>query len=100
MSRWMAAAKAQPLWQEIELAAFAPLDRDITVDVVVIGAGLTGLTAAYLLKQSGLQVALLDRRAVGGTDTGCTTAHLTVVGLRWLYWVVGYASFILQRMLV
>jgi len=36
---------------------FPAIDRDIEVDVVVVGAGLTGITTAYLLKQAGAQVA-------------------------------------------
>ena len=32
---------------------FPAIDRDIEVDVVVVGAGLTGITTAYLLKQEG-----------------------------------------------
>ena len=69
----------KPVWDGVLLPAFPALDSDVSVDVVVIGAGITGLTAAYLLKQSGCRVALLERHKVGGTDTGCTSAHLTVV---------------------
>jgi glycine/D-amino acid oxidase-like deaminating enzyme/nitrite reductase/ring-hydroxylating ferredoxin subunit len=61
------------------MPTFAALDRDITVDVAVIGAGMTGITAAYLLKRAGLRVALLERRRVASVDTGHTTAHLTHV---------------------
>jgi glycine/D-amino acid oxidase-like deaminating enzyme/nitrite reductase/ring-hydroxylating ferredoxin subunit len=75
----MADLQNKPVWDEIALPAFPALDRDAAVDVVVVGAGLTGTTAAYLLKQSGCRVALLERRKVGGNDTGCTSAHLTVV---------------------
>jgi glycine/D-amino acid oxidase-like deaminating enzyme/nitrite reductase/ring-hydroxylating ferredoxin subunit len=69
----------KPLWDEVSLPSFPELTRPVDVDVVVVGAGLTGITTAYLLKKAGCRVALLDRRSVGGTDTGCTTAHLTVV---------------------
>jgi glycine/D-amino acid oxidase-like deaminating enzyme/nitrite reductase/ring-hydroxylating ferredoxin subunit len=55
------------------------LDRKIHVDVVVVGAGITGLTAAYLLKRAGRRVAVLERRRVGGIDTMSTTAHVTCV---------------------
>ena len=58
---------------------YSPLDRDLEVDVVVIGAGITGLTAAYLLKRAGRRVAVLERRRVGGVDTMATTAHVTCV---------------------
>ena len=49
------------------------------VDVVIIGAGLTGITAAWLLKREGVKVALLDRQRCAAADTGHTTAHLTYV---------------------
>ena len=75
----MADLQTKPLWDEVTLPSFPAVDRDLSVDVVVIGAGLTGITTAYLLKQAGCRVALLERRKVGGTDTGCTSAHLTVV---------------------
>lgn len=40
---------------------------------------MTGLTAAYLLKQEGKSVCVLERDKLGRGDTGCTTAHLTCV---------------------
>jgi glycine/D-amino acid oxidase-like deaminating enzyme/nitrite reductase/ring-hydroxylating ferredoxin subunit len=58
---------------------FGAIDRDLEVDSVVVGAGITGLTAAYLLKRSGRRVAVLERRRVGGVDTMATTAHVTCV---------------------
>lgn len=59
-------------------AAKAP-SRDLEVDVVVVGGGITGITAAYLLKQSGRTVALLERDRFARVDTAFTTAHLTCV---------------------
>jgi glycine/D-amino acid oxidase-like deaminating enzyme/nitrite reductase/ring-hydroxylating ferredoxin subunit len=76
---FVATVEQKPLWDEIELPSFEPLSRDITVDVAVIGAGVTGITAAWLLKKEGFRVALLERRQVGGVDTACTSAHLTAV---------------------
>src|SRR5581483_1923523 len=66
------------LWEDTQpLPRFARLDRNITVDVVVIGAGLAGITAAYLLKKAGRRVALIDRGRCTAVDTTNTTAHLT-----------------------
>jgi glycine/D-amino acid oxidase-like deaminating enzyme/nitrite reductase/ring-hydroxylating ferredoxin subunit len=58
---------------------FPKLTSDITVDVAVIGAGMTGISAAYLLSKAGLRVAVLEKNRWGCGDTGCTTAHLTYV---------------------
>lgn len=67
-------------WMDSQpLPTFAPIDRNVEVDVAVIGGGITGVTAAYLLKQAGKTVALLDRRRLASVDTGHTTAHLTCV---------------------
>jgi glycine/D-amino acid oxidase-like deaminating enzyme/nitrite reductase/ring-hydroxylating ferredoxin subunit len=58
---------------------FPKLDSDLRVDVAVIGGGIAGLTAAYLLKRAGKTVAVLERGRLASIDTGHTTAHLTSV---------------------
>jgi glycine/D-amino acid oxidase-like deaminating enzyme/nitrite reductase/ring-hydroxylating ferredoxin subunit len=58
---------------------FPELKRDCEVDIAIIGAGVTGITAAYLFKQRGYKVALLERGHCGGFDSLNTTAHLTYV---------------------
>src|SRR5262245_57682231 len=69
----------RPVWMDTPLPRFPQLDRDVEVDVVVVGGGLTGITTAYLLKQEGVRVALLERERLAAADTGHTTAHLTYV---------------------
>ena len=61
------------------LPRYPKLEDDLEVDVAVIGGGITGLTSAYLLKQAGRTVALLERDRLARIDTGHTTAHLTAV---------------------
>ena len=56
---------------------FPPLAGDIRTDVCVIGAGIAGVTTAYLLAQAGRRVVVLEDGAVGGGETGRTTAHLS-----------------------
>jgi len=58
---------------------FPKLQSNINVDVLVVGAGITGIMTAYLLKKAGLTVALIERERVASIDTGHTTAHLTYV---------------------
>lgn len=53
------------------------LANDIEVDVAIVGAGITGLSVAYLLKKSGLRVAVLEKHTVGGGTTGRTTGKVT-----------------------
>ncbi len=61
------------------LPRFPRLERDLDVDVAIVGGGITGITAAYLFKRAGRSVALLERRSCAEMDTGHTTAHLTAV---------------------
>jgi glycine/D-amino acid oxidase-like deaminating enzyme/nitrite reductase/ring-hydroxylating ferredoxin subunit len=69
-----------PFWiDSVPIQRFPKLQGNVNVDVVVVGAGVTGVTAAYLLKQAGLRVALIERERVASIDTGHTTAHLTYI---------------------
>ncbi|WP_312473570.1 FAD-dependent oxidoreductase [Neobacillus sp.] len=64
-------------WREIELPSFDKLNEDLSFDVAIVGAGITGITAAYLLSKEGLKVALLDAGSVLNGTTGHTTAKVT-----------------------
>lgn len=48
-------------------------------DIVVAGAGITGLTTALLFARAGLSVAVLEARSVGAVTTGNSTAKLSVL---------------------
>ena len=54
-----------------------PIEGRLSVDVVVIGAGITGLTTALLAQQSGAQVAVVEARQVGSGTSGGTTGKVT-----------------------
>jgi glycine/D-amino acid oxidase-like deaminating enzyme/nitrite reductase/ring-hydroxylating ferredoxin subunit len=66
------------LWTVTAPARRHPALRgDLEVDVVVIGGGIAGLTTAWLLKQEGKRVAVVEMHRLLTGQTGQTTAHLT-----------------------
>ncbi len=66
-----------PPWNGgVALLEFPPLAGPTESDVCVVGAGISGITTAYLLAREGLRVTVLDDGPVGGGETGATSAHL------------------------
>jgi glycine/D-amino acid oxidase-like deaminating enzyme len=55
----------------------APLGDNEQCNLIVVGAGIAGLTTAYLAAMEGKSVIVLDDGPVGGGETGRTTAHLS-----------------------
>lgn len=53
------------------------LNKNETADVVVIGSGIAGLSTAYELAASGLDVIVVDRGPIGRGMTARTSGHLT-----------------------
>src|SRR5688572_13714437 len=56
---------------------FPKLTADTEADVVIIGAGNSGLTIAYQLLESGKSVVVVEDGFIGSGETGRTSAHLT-----------------------
>ena len=66
------------VWMDTtEVPQFQPLTQDLRSNVCVIGAGIAGMTTAYLLARAGRAVVLIDDGPIGGGETSRTTAHLT-----------------------
>lgn len=65
------------LAREPDRQRFPKLSSNVSVDVVVIGGGIAGVTAAYFLTRAGKRVALLEANHLGTGETGFTTAFLT-----------------------
>ncbi|KAB2336040.1 FAD-dependent oxidoreductase [Cytobacillus depressus] len=64
-------------WRETPLPTFGKLNENTSVDVAIIGGGITGITAGYLLMKEGLKVAILEAGNILTGTTGHTTAKLT-----------------------
>jgi glycine/D-amino acid oxidase-like deaminating enzyme/nitrite reductase/ring-hydroxylating ferredoxin subunit len=73
-----------PIWGAPSIAtADGPL-RDRETDVCIVGAGVAGLTAAYLLAREGRSVVVLEAGVPGGHESLRTTAHLvTAIDRGW-----------------
>ncbi|HEV7226313.1 MAG TPA: FAD-dependent oxidoreductase, partial [Pirellulales bacterium] len=54
-----------------------PLTRDAQADVCIVGAGIAGLSTAYLLAREGKNVVVLDDGPIAGGQTQRTSAHLS-----------------------
>jgi len=67
----------EPVWESsAQIPAYSPLTADTAADVCIVGAGIAGLTTAYLLTQVGKTVVVLDDGRIGSGMTAVTTAHL------------------------
>ena len=73
--------RTRSLWiQQMEVAPEArSLAKNLTCDVVVVGAGIAGLSVAYELSSIGKNVIVLDRGTIASGMTCRTTAHLAPV---------------------
>lgn len=58
---------------------FSDLKKDILVDVAIIGGGITGITTAMILKDKGLNVAVLEAREIGKGTTSHSTGNLYAI---------------------
>lgn len=68
----------QSYWlASIQIPQYEKLNGDIDVDVAIIGGGIVGIASAFLLKQSGLKVAVIEAARILHSTTGHTTAKLT-----------------------
>jgi glycine/D-amino acid oxidase-like deaminating enzyme/nitrite reductase/ring-hydroxylating ferredoxin subunit len=66
-----------PTWKELVSSPPNPSPPQTThADVCVVGAGIAGLTTAYLLAQQGKSVVVLDEGPIGAGQTERTSAHV------------------------
>lgn len=68
----------EPYWRDsVELPSFPKLEKSIEADVGIVGGGITGITAAYILAKQNVKVALVDAGVILNGTTGHTTAKIT-----------------------
>lgn len=69
--------KQEPIWSlKTSPLIPTPLNHEISVDVAIIGGGITGITTAQFLKNKGFKIALLESRRIGEGTTGQSTGNL------------------------
>jgi glycine/D-amino acid oxidase-like deaminating enzyme len=66
--------RAEPPWTATELDVGTQ-----SAEVIVVGAGITGLMTAVLLARAGKNVLVLEARTVGACTTGNTTAKISLL---------------------
>ena len=58
-------------------SGYPRLTEAVDTDVLVVGGGIVGVTAAFALAEGGSEVTLIDAGRIGGGTTGHTTAKLS-----------------------
>jgi glycine/D-amino acid oxidase-like deaminating enzyme len=70
---------AKSIWPSYQQGSFPRLEGSLEAEIIIVGAGIAGLTTAYTLCRSGLEVAVVDAGEPGPGETARTTAHLASV---------------------
>jgi glycine/D-amino acid oxidase-like deaminating enzyme/nitrite reductase/ring-hydroxylating ferredoxin subunit len=73
----MHTGQSASIWMQAAVPPYPKPAEDMSVDVCIVGAGIAGMTAAYLLAIEGKSVVVLDDGPIGGGQTERTTAHLS-----------------------
>ena len=66
------------VWQETKSQKhrFPQLDKEVTIDVAIIGGGITGLTAAIELIHQNKKICIIEAGKIGEGTTGYSTGNL------------------------
>ncbi|MBA2614485.1 MAG: FAD-binding oxidoreductase [Actinobacteria bacterium] len=59
-----------PLWLDAETPRYAPLPGDESIDVAIVGSGVTGLACARSLALGGASVRVVEARRIGSGASG------------------------------
>lgn len=58
--------------------AYPKLEKDLETDVLIVGGGISGVTAAYCLVQRGIKPVLIEAQTLCSGTTGNTTGKMTI----------------------
>jgi glycine/D-amino acid oxidase-like deaminating enzyme/nitrite reductase/ring-hydroxylating ferredoxin subunit len=76
----MTATRMSPLWKSgADTVPGTPLTPGAAYDVVVVGAGITGLSTAYELARAGVSVAVVEAGEVAELATGGNTGKVSLL---------------------
>lgn len=64
------------IWSDIKTSNYKSLDKDIDVDILIIGGGMTGVSSLYHLRNCGLKIALVEQNKIGMGVTSKSTGKL------------------------
>lgn len=72
--------KTKSIWMgTAQVPVFSSLKKNLNCDVCIVGAGISGLTSAYMLLNSGKSVIVVDDGDIGSGESSRTTGHITNV---------------------
>lgn len=84
VSEYQAVSSTESLWEhnagdsvDAQAGIQSGLEGEIDTGVAIVGAGITGMTAALRLQQSGMNVCVVEAHRVGHGVTGFNSGHLT-----------------------
>lgn len=75
----MSGKTRSPWMKEPPISPVGRLRRGLRTEICIVGAGISGLTTAYLAAREGRRVVVIDGGAIADGETARTTAHLTRV---------------------
>jgi glycine/D-amino acid oxidase-like deaminating enzyme/nitrite reductase/ring-hydroxylating ferredoxin subunit len=74
----ISAGRPESYWMDSSAPTTYPaIDRDVTVDVAVVGGGIAGICAAWEIAATGRAVALFEADRIAAGTTGYTSAKLS-----------------------
>lgn len=57
---------------------YPPLEKSLKTDILIVGAGITGITCAYCLAQKGFEPVVIEAGGLCDGTTGNTTGKITI----------------------